>query len=264
MSLRTTTTDAAWAAARAAMLLDPTIANLNTGSFGPTSRAVFERVMSLRRRLAEEPMDFLLRESPPLLWHARERLADFLGTAASRLAFTVNVTAAINIIASGLRLTAPGEVLMSDREYGSMQWTWERAARRQGLSIRTFHLPLMPRDAGEIVDAVRAALTPRTRLLHFSHVLSATGLVLPAKELCELARQHGVVSVIDGAHAPCHDTGRHRRHWLRLLWWELPQVAPRPYRDRVLGRRHWRCASAGAVAGKLGLSFQSNRGRRAG
>ena len=184
------------------MLLDPTVANLNTGSFGPTPRVVFERVTDLRRRLAEEPMDFLLRQAPPLLWQARERLAEFLGTAPTRLIFTFNVTAAINIVAAGLRLSAPGEILMSDREYGSMQWTWERAARRAGLSVRFFKLPLMPRDAGEIVDAVRAGMTPRTRLLHFSHVLSATGLVMPAKELCELARQHGVMTCVDGAHAP--------------------------------------------------------------
>src|SRR5262249_17886247 len=128
--------------------------------------------------------------------------ARFVGTDAKRLAFTANVSAAINIIASGLRLEAPGEVLVSDREYGSMQWTWERAARRQGLTIRMFHLPLMPRDAGEIIYAVRAAITPQTRLLHFSHVLSATGLVLPAKDLCDLARRRGILTVVDGAHAP--------------------------------------------------------------
>jgi isopenicillin-N epimerase len=184
------------------MLLDPTVANLNTGSFGPTPRPVFDRVTELRRRLAEEPMAFLLREGPPLLWRSRERLAEFLGTAPERLIFTSNVTAAINIVAAGLRLSAPGEILMSDREYGSMQWTWERAARRQGLSVRFFKLPLLPKDAVEIIDAVRAAISPQTRLLHFSHVLSATGIVLPAKELCDLARRQGVLTCVDGAHAP--------------------------------------------------------------
>ncbi len=191
-----------WAAARAAMLLDPTVANLNTGSFGPTPRAVFDRATALRRRLAEAPMAFLLREAPPLLWQARGRLAAFLGTEPRRLVFTQNVTAAVNIVAAALRLAAPGEILMSDREYGSMQWCWERATRRQGLSVRFFRLPLTPSDPGEVVDAVRAALTPRTRLLHFSHVLSMTGLVLPARELCQLARSRGVLTVVDGAHAP--------------------------------------------------------------
>ena len=85
-----------WSAARAAMLLDPSIVNLNTGSFGPTPRVVFDRATALRRRQAEAPMAFLLREAPPLLWHARERLAAFLGTLPYRLVFTQNVTAAVS------------------------------------------------------------------------------------------------------------------------------------------------------------------------
>src|SRR5262249_5421460 len=93
-----------WSAARAQMLLDPAVANLNTGSFGPLPRVVLDKVTELRRRLAEEPMDFLVRQVPPLLWEARERLARYLGGDPYRLAFTVNVTAAVNAVAAGLRL----------------------------------------------------------------------------------------------------------------------------------------------------------------
>lgn len=191
-----------WQAARSDMLLDPTVANLNTGSFGPLPKTVFERVTQLRARLAEEPMDFLLRQLPPLLWDARDRLARFVGTDPRRLIFTVNVTASINMVASGLRLPAPGEILMTDHEYGAMQWCWERAAQRQGLTVRTFALPAMAEEPGVIVEAFCSALTDRTRLLFFSHVLSPTGLVLPAREICAEARRRGVVTVVDGAHAP--------------------------------------------------------------
>jgi isopenicillin-N epimerase len=191
-----------WSAARARMLLDPTVVNLNTGSFGPTPRVVFDHVTALRRRLAEEPMDFLLRQAPLLLWHSRERLAGFLGTVPERLVFTQNVTTAINMVAASLRLTGPGDILMCDREYGSMQWAWERAARRQGLTVRFVRLPLLPTHSYEIVDVYQAAITHRTRLLFFSHVLAATGMVLPAADLCALARRHGVLTVVDGAHAP--------------------------------------------------------------
>src|SRR5947209_20140316 len=93
-----------WNRARAQMLLDPTVSNLNTGSFGPLPRPVFERATALRQRLAEEPMDFLVRQAPPLLWQARERLAGFLGAETRRLIFTANVTAAVNTVASSLRL----------------------------------------------------------------------------------------------------------------------------------------------------------------
>jgi isopenicillin-N epimerase len=194
--------DAFWADARAQMLLDPTVANLNTGSFGPLPRVVFERVTALRQRLAEEPMDYFVRQAPPLLWQARERLAAFLSVDPRRLNFTANVTASVNIVASSLRLATPGEILLTDHEYGSLHWCWERAAQRQGLTLRTFPLPIQTEDPAAIVEAFRNAISDRTRLFFFSHVLSPTGLVLPARELCTEARRRGIVTVIDGAHAP--------------------------------------------------------------
>jgi len=190
-----------WAAARARMMLDTTSINLNTGSFGPLPRPVFERVTELRCQLAEEPMHFLLRTAPPLLWEARVRLARFLGARPQRLIFTANVTAAVNLVASSLRPEAPGEILMSDHEYGAMVWCWERAAERLGLTVKTFPLPTLPDRAEDIVDAAVAAMTDRTRIFFFSHVLSPTGMILPARQLCQEARRSGIVTVVDGAHA---------------------------------------------------------------
>ena len=191
-----------WTAARSRMILDPTIVNLNTGSFGPLPVPVFERVTELRRLLAAEPTHFFVRQLPPLLWRARERLSAYLGTVPARLVFTSNVSAAINLVASGLSLSSPGDVLLTDHEYGAMHWCWDRAARRQGLSLRTFPLPTMARSPAEIVEAAVRAMSPRTRLFFFSHVLSPTGLVLPAAELCREARRRGIITVVDGAHAP--------------------------------------------------------------
>jgi isopenicillin-N epimerase len=184
------------------MILDPTVTMLNTGSFGPLPRPVFDRATELRLRLAAGPTDFFVRQAPPLLWESRERTAAFLGCAPERLVFTTNVSAAINLVASGLRLASPGEILMSDHEYGAMIWCWQRAGQRQTLGVRTFPLPTMATDPRQIVDAMLAAITPHTRLLFFSHVLSPTGLVLPAKELCAEARRRGIITVVDGAHAP--------------------------------------------------------------
>src|SRR5207302_1882780 len=99
----------------------------------PLPRSVFDAVTGLRRRLAEEPMDFLVRELPDRLWTARERLAQFLGADARRLIFTQNVTAAVNLVAASVMPAAPGEILLTDHEYGAMHWCWERAAQRLGL-----------------------------------------------------------------------------------------------------------------------------------
>jgi len=191
-----------WDAQRKRIIQDPTIINLNTGSFGPVPRVVFDRANAHREQLAAEPTDFFVRRVPPLLWHARERLASFLNSDPKRLVFTSNVSSAINLVLSGIRLSSPGEILLTDHEYGAMHWCCERFAQRQGLTLRTFPLPTMANDPGEIVEAFRRALRPQTRIAFFSHILSPTGLVLPAAEMCREARRLGVMTLIDGAHAP--------------------------------------------------------------
>lgn len=191
-----------WEELRGCILLDPSVAYLNAGAAGPLPRPVFDRVTELRRQLAEEPIDFLLRRLPTLLGPARERLAGYLGGDPRRLVLTTNVTGAVNLVASSLALEAPGEILMTDQEYPPMQWCWERAAARLGLTIRTFPLPARPAEPAELVEAAVAAIGPHTRLIFFSHVISSTGLVMPARELCEAAAARGIVTVVDGAHGP--------------------------------------------------------------
>jgi isopenicillin-N epimerase len=83
-----------------------------------------------------------------------------------------------------------------------MHWCLQRAAGRLGLTLRTFELPTRSEDPAALVESACAAISPRTRLFFFSHVLSPTGLVLPAKELCAEARRRGILTLVDGAHAP--------------------------------------------------------------
>lgn len=183
------------------MLLDPSCINLNTGSFGPLPRCVFEAAHALRAQVAAQPTDFYIRKVPELLWSARSCLAEYLNVPPARLLFTANVSSGINLVAASLRLATPGEILLSDYEYGAMIWCWERAAIRQGLTLRFVSLPPMPRTPAELTERIVAAITPRTRLLFLSHVISANGLVLPVREICREARRLGVVTVVDAAHA---------------------------------------------------------------
>src|SRR4051812_17999828 len=98
------------------ILLDPDVAYLNCGAFGPASRRAYACVTHLRRQLAENPAEFLLRRAPSLLWKARERLATFLSGEPRRLLFTTNVTEAATLVASSLRFAEKGEILLSDQE----------------------------------------------------------------------------------------------------------------------------------------------------
>lgn len=191
-----------WSAARKQMMLEPDVTMLNTGSFGPLPRPVFDRVTELRSLLAAGPTNFIIRRLPPLLWESRLRQAQLFGTDPTRLIFFDNVTAATNLLASGLVPGHSGEILLTDQEYLSLHWCWQRAARERGLTFRTFSLPVNVRDPGEIVEAFVQAFRPQTRLVFFSHVLCTTGLIVPAREICAAARERGILSIVDGAHAP--------------------------------------------------------------
>ncbi len=202
-------TPAEWMAFRSQMMLDPGTINLNTGSFGPTSRPAFQAAQEYRRQLAEQPMDFFLRKMPGLLRQNRSRLARFLHADEAGLVFVANVTLAMNMVIRSVSRILPAgtdpasvEILITDLEYGCLVWAWEALCEKLGYRLKKVTLPRTPSDPREIVDAVRQAISPATRVLFFSHVTSPTGMVLPAKELCALARSCNIVSMVDGAHAP--------------------------------------------------------------
>jgi isopenicillin-N epimerase len=192
-----------WAKFRERVLLDQTVINLNCGSFGPTWRSAFQKAAELRLQLASGPMDFYLRKAPALLAKARDELASWFNHPVTRLFFTSNVSVAINQVAQSL--VSPdfrGAVLLTDLEYGCMRWCWESLCNRHGAELRLVQLPSAPKSKQEILDAFEKEMRGSVRILFFSHIISSTGLVLPAREICELARQRGIVTVVDGAHGP--------------------------------------------------------------
>ncbi len=118
------------------------------------------------------------------------------------LLLLTNVTHGINLAVASLRLPPGSEILMTDHEYGAMIYCWKKFAAERGWRIRTVTIPYASENPSDFVAAFDAAIAQESKALFFSHVTSTTGLVLPAAELCALARRRGLVSVVDGAHAP--------------------------------------------------------------
>lgn len=191
-----------WNDVRARYLVPEGLAFLNNGSYGPTPRPVFEATVEYLRRLEENPSTFgwfcdrLARVVKP-------KLAAFVGSRPEFTAVVTNLTMGMNVISRGLRGLAPGdEILVTDLEYEAVVNAWEFAAVQKRLVVRRVAVPTLPESPADIVRAVDAALGPKTRVLVASHITTGTGLVLPVKELAALCRSRGVLSVIDGAHAP--------------------------------------------------------------
>ena len=182
-------------------LLDSDITFLNHGSYGACPRVVLEAQQAWQREMERNPVAFLGRRSGALLAAARERLAQHLGAAAADLVFVPNATTGVNTVALSLALQRGDEVLATDHEYGACDATWRVACAAAGAHYRRVEIPL-PFDSAGFVARVMAAVTPRTRLIFASHISSTTALIFPVAALCAAARERGITTLIDGAHAP--------------------------------------------------------------
>ncbi len=183
-------------------LLRPDVVFLNHGSFGACARPVFEEYQAWQRELEQEPVEFLYRRIDDLLLPAREALAAFVGASPNDLVYVSNATTGVNIVARSLPLGGGDEVLTTDHEYGAMDRAWRFICERRGARYVRCRVPLPIGSAEEIVDRIWSAVTERTRVLFLSHITSPTAITMPVTALVRRARAAGILTLIDGAHAP--------------------------------------------------------------
>lgn len=183
-------------------LLDPSVTFLNHGSFGATPRPVFRVYQHWQRELERQPVEFLGRRFNTLMAEARAALATYLGTAPENLVYVTNATVGVNIVARSLRLGPGDEVLATDHEYGACDRTWRFLSQKLGFTYINQPIPVPVSAPQDVVEALWRGVTPRTRVIFLSHITSPTALILPVAQICARARQAGILTVIDGAHAP--------------------------------------------------------------
>jgi isopenicillin-N epimerase len=182
--------------------LDPAVTMLNHGSFGAAPRVVLEAQQAWRERLEREPVLFLDRELEGQLALVRERLGAVIGAAPEDLAFVANASTGVNTVLNALRFAPGDELLSTDHEYNAVLNTLRHTAARDGAHLVLARIPFPIESADEALDAILAAVTPRTRLAVVSHVTSVTALVLPIERIVRELADRGVDTLVDGAHAP--------------------------------------------------------------
>ena len=195
--------EAYWTEWRKQFLIPAEEVYLNNGTVGscprPVLRAVFDGYNDTEKMAQSDPEDY------PIwgygAWNEfRDPLAEFVGCSRDELALVRNATEANSYIANGLDMKPGDEVLMTDQEHPGGEHPWNLRAKRYGIVVKKITLPKPVPNAAAALNLINDAITPRTRVLFFSHITTVTGVVLPAKELCALARSKGILSAVDGAH----------------------------------------------------------------
>ena len=183
-------------------LLDPEVIFLNHGSFGACPKTVFEVYQNWQRELERQPVEFLSRRIADLLAEARTQLAAYLGVESDEVVYFSNPTMAINMVARSLDLHPGDEVLASDHEYGALDRTWRFICRQKGAKYIQQSIALPITSQADVVEALWQGVSEHTRVIFISHITSPTALVFPVEEICQRARTAGILTIVDGAHAP--------------------------------------------------------------
>ena len=183
-------------------LVDQKIAFFNHGSFGACPKPVFDIYQSWQRELEAQPVNFISRRVEELLAQARQTLGEFVGTTGDNVTFVPNATYGINIVAQTLNLQPDDEVLTTDHEYGAINKTWLFNCEKRGARYVTQEIPFPLGTAEEFVETLWRGVTERTKVIAISHITSPTAIIFPVALVCKRARQEGIITVIDGAHAP--------------------------------------------------------------
>jgi len=190
------------AALRREWLLEDGTAYLNHGSFGACPRRVLAAQERWRERMERQPVRFLDRELPGLLDRAAGHLAAFVGARARDLVFVDNATSAVNAVVGSVDLGPGDEVVVGSQAYPAVVRTLERARDLRGARLVVAEVPFPLEGPEQVVEAYRAVLGPRTRLVVVDHITSATAVIQPVGAVVELCRLHQVPVLVDGAHAP--------------------------------------------------------------
>jgi len=198
-----------FSAAREQFLIPAGVAYCNTGTLGASPLEIVDALTEGIRRNETElaAWSYEKRDGEPLtgyqkLLEVRQLLGQFVNAPAADIALTQNATMGMNFLGNGLDLAAGDEVVSTDQEHGGCISIWRLLARRRGIVLKELPLgPALPGGPEAILRLFESGMTPRTKVVMFSHITSGIGSLLPARELCSLAKGRGALAIVDGAQA---------------------------------------------------------------
>ncbi len=185
-------------------LLNPEITYLNFGSFGACPKPIFEEYQRWQLLLESEPVQFIAFDGAGYLKTSRETLGAYINCPPDDLVYVNNPTFAINIIAKSLNLNPGDEILTTNLEYGALDKTWNYYCRKSNAKYvrQQIDLPVVSKEA--LIEQFWKGYNSNTKAIFISQITSATALILPIKEICEMAKEKGLLTIVDGAHVPGH------------------------------------------------------------
>jgi selenocysteine lyase/cysteine desulfurase len=190
-----------WSIIQQSYTTSPAIINLNNGGVSPSPRIVQDAVERFNKMTNEGPSYYMWRILDQGREPLRYKLAQLAGADPEEIAVNRNATEALNTVIFGLDLKAGDEVIGTKQDYPNMINAWRQRAEREGIVYKqiSFQFPIENDD--EIVAGFEKAITPKTKIIHITHIINWIGQILPVKKITAMAKKHGIETIVDGAHS---------------------------------------------------------------
>ena len=188
-----------WTSVRAQFIVPPELAVMNAANLCPASRPALEALQRETQSVDRDPSPHNRARLYPEKEHTRRALAQFLRVTADEIIITRNTSESNNLVSSGLDLKAGDEVIVHSDNHPSNLAAWREKGKRFGFGVVTIEQRNPHPSHDYYVEAFTRAITTRTKVLCFTHLSSTVGDLMPARELCRIARERGVLTLIDGA-----------------------------------------------------------------
>jgi isopenicillin-N epimerase len=193
-----------WHHVQQAFTVDRSIINLNNGGVSPSPAVVQDAMKRHLDYSNKAPVYTMWRILDPQKEGVRQRLAVMLGVDTEEIAIVRNASEGLQICQQGFDLQPGDEVLTTTQDYPRMITTFKQRERRDGIKLRQFPIPVPAENDDEIVRLFESNITEDTRLILMCHMINITGQILPVKKVVEMARNHDIPVIVDGAHAFAH------------------------------------------------------------
>ncbi|OYU57311.1 MAG: aminotransferase [Chitinophagaceae bacterium BSSC1] len=190
-----------WSVIQQAYTVNSNFVNLNNGGVSPSPRVVQEAVERYNQLTNQGPSYYMWRILDQGREPLRYKLAEMAGCSTEEIAINRNATEALNTVIFGLDLKAGDEVIGTKQDYPNMIQAWKQREMREGIVYKQLNFQFPIENDAEIVKAFENAITPKTKIIHITHIINWIGQILPARKIADMAKSHGIEVIVDGAHS---------------------------------------------------------------
>ncbi len=190
-----------WSIIQQSYTTSPALINLNNGGVSPSPRIVQDAVERFNKMTNEGPSYYMWRILDQGREPLRYKLAQLAGADPEEIAVNRNATEALNTVIFGLNLKAGDEIIGTKQDYPNMINAWRQRAQRDGIVYNQISFQFPIENDEEIVAGFEKAITPKTKIIHITHIINWIGQILPVKKITDMAKKHGIETIVDGAHS---------------------------------------------------------------